>query len=789
MYSNFARLNTLALAIGMLGSPVTLALPQNTLAIEELVVTARKMEESLQDTPIAVSAFSAADLENRGTTDLTDIGAAAPNVSFEGSAAVGGMKSAPTVFIRGIGQADFTINSDPAVGVYVDGIYMGRSLGSLVDLLDIERAEVLRGPQGTLFGRNSIGGAINLVTTKPETENTSADISVSIGNDGYIEAKAKANLPLSEDLAARFATFSRQRDGYVKALQYDDLYLGEDDVWGVSATFRYEPTSDLTIDFALDYSEVAESPSPTVPTNLGNVADNSLNASGAPIASRFNSGTPFPPPLPQGYISSDFTSCSTAVGRQSNRACYGNIWIPSDRHAVNSVWTDSQGMPIEPVNRLNSLGGSLAISWESNLGTVTSISGFRKFDANFYNDLDYTPYVIFHNINDTFEQEQFSQEVQLLGSLSDSVTYIAGIYYFRETGLQSVSLVAPLLPPAFNFDTLPLAQTDFRNIENTSKAVFGQLTWQATEALQFTLGLRYTEDDKYYDYALMMNNQLQQSTGLQSAHELTPLLSLSYNLSHDTMVYASYTEGFRDGGFPGRFPGGMPDALPSYDPEYVSAIEMGIKSSWLDDRLRLNAAVFQTNYEDIQVTASSPALSGAPAITNLAEATLRGLELEVTAIVTENLKLEFAGGYLDDTIESVVGDRLTTGGGNTTFFIDTSSELPNTPKWNFNLGLSHFKSFTGGGALRSRLDWIWTDDQYFRIENTEDMMQQAYSRLNASVTYLEPMDRWDLTLGVRNLTDKDYSTAGGITTVAGSNTANVSRPRELYLKFQYHFGQ
>ena len=795
MNSNHPSLKTTKIQTAIATSLIcgTIACAPNVMAqgitLEEVIVTARKVEESLQDAPVAVTALTGEELENRGAVDLTDIGAASPNVSFEAAASTGGLSSAPTVFIRGIGQSDFNITTDPAVGVYVDGVYLGRSLGSLVDLLDIERAEVLRGPQGTLFGRNSIGGAVNLISRKPDTDALSGDASLTFGENGYVETKVKANIPLSDTTAARISAFKRERDGYVEAVQYDDFDLGNEDVWGVSTSLRFTPTDNLTIDFNFDYSETSEAPAATIPVNLGNVADNTQDASGIPVASRFNSGTPFPPPLPAGFTSTDFVSCSTAVGRNTNPACFGNVFVSDSEFEVNSLFTDEQGNIIEPENEVDALGGNLSISWDTALGTFTSVTGYREFDARFFNDLDFTPFVIFHNINSEFEQNQFSQELQLAGQLSDSIQFVARVYYFKEEGLQSVSVLAPLLPPVFNSPDLPLAQVDFRDVENTSKAAFGQVTWHATDSLHLTLGLRYTEDEKDFDFGINIGTLPDQAaTGSVDLSETTPLFSASYDITDDALIYASYSEGFRDGGFPARFVGLLPDELPSFNPEFVEAFEVGAKTTWLDGKLRLNVAAFQTNYDDIQVAASSPALLGAPTITNLASAKLTGVELELSGVVTDNLRVDITGGYLKDEIRSIVGGQLNAGGTNTPFIVTEDNDLPNTPEFNFTVGASHILNFSSGASIRSRVDWIWTDFQNFRIENTEGTSQDAYSRVNASVTYLEPNDRWEFTLGARNLTDEVWSTAGGITPIAGSTSRNVSRPREVYASFKYRFG-
>jgi len=227
--------------------------------LEEIVVTARKQTESLQDVPIAVSVLSGSELAERGALALDAIGKISPNVHFDQTGGGGSGVPTPQVFIRGMGQADFIATEDPAVGIYLDGVYMGRNMGSVFDLVDVERVEVLRGPQGTLFGRNTIGGAINLISKAPGTE-LGGSVGAELGEDGYQVLKATVNVPLGGSFGARVSAFARQQDGYVEALQYDNFDLGEDDVWGIRARLGGNVSDTFSIDLAVDYSKSEAAP-------------------------------------------------------------------------------------------------------------------------------------------------------------------------------------------------------------------------------------------------------------------------------------------------------------------------------------------------------------------------------------------------------------------------------------------------------------------------------------------------------------------------------------------------
>ena len=399
-------------------------------AIEEVTVTARKVEEGLQSAPIAISAFSAQELENRGALNITDVTSASPNVTLEDGGTASGISATPVTFIRGIGQNDFVINTDPAVGIYVDGVYFGRSLGSVIDLLDLERVEVLRGPQGTLFGRNTIGGAISLISKEPDPEQPlNGQLTASMGNNGYQLFRGTVNIPVSDNSAARFSGFSRERDGYVEALQYDDFQLGEEDVWGIKGSFKVDFTDTFSMTLSADHSDRRDSPSAKTPLDMGDLGPVDANGNAIdgiappPFSLFFNLGNG----IPGTWLATDegtlFNTFVTNTGElqtgrtvtcagdvlDSSRQCNGDAWISSNPFEINSAWTDDLGNKIEPTQKLKVSGYSASFEWDAEFGTFKSTSSYREFESEFYNDFDGTPYVIVHNNHPLFEQEQWSE--------------------------------------------------------------------------------------------------------------------------------------------------------------------------------------------------------------------------------------------------------------------------------------------------------------------------------------------------------------------------------------------
>lgn len=763
-------------------------------SLEEIIVTARKKPESLQDAPVAVTALSGADLEVRGAVNISDATAGMPNVIFESAGTNSGLSAAPTVFIRGIGQADFVINTDPGVGTYVDGVYMGRSIGSLADLLDLEQVEVLRGPQGTLFGRNTIGGAVNLVSVAPTPDSLSGKVGFAGGSRTFLNGTASLNIPVGDKAAVRIAGFGRHRDGFVDAIQYDDFKLGEENVYGGRIAVRFLATDNFTIDVAGDYSVRRDSPAPIVARLIGNasVGGDAIDASGIPVASRFNVGVPSPPPIPAGFGRAAGAVCNTAQARNSSPDCFGNFYVSSDDFESNAVYTDVNGMPIEAEQALDVFGISGTLTWETVIGTLKSITAYRGFDSEFFNDVDFTPFVLFHNLNLPFNQDQFSQEFQLSGTnlFDGRLDYVVGLYHFEEDGIQTISLLSPLSPPAAAQTTLPLFQETDREIDNKSQAIYGQATFNVTEQLHITGGIRYTNETKdiFFEQRRSVGATLTNAEGSIEIDDVSFMANIAYDVTDDILAYATFSEGFRSGGFASRFPTGLVSPLPSFEPEFVTSYEIGFKSSLFNNRLRANFAAFLTDYKDLQVTAGSPELGGSILTQNLADAKLQGIELEIDFAATENLTIDFSIGLLDDEIEEVIGGSLTAGATNQLFTITTDNELPYTPGVTTSLGFTHFLPVSFGD-FRTRFDWFYVSSQQLSLENHPLTEQDGYSRVNLNIAFTPNNSDFTFTVGARNLTNSVFSTAAAINTTAATVGANVSRPREVFGQITYRFGK
>lgn len=767
----------LVMALSGIGAAAPALAQTDSLAVEEVVVTARKRAENLQDTPIAITAIGGDALAERGAVDLTSIETLAPNVHFSASQPTSGLSGATAVFIRGIGQRDFTINIDPAVGIYFDGVYVGRSIGALMDLVEIERVEVLRGPQNTLFGRNTIGGAISVVTKSPG-KTFGGSVRGGLGEDGYRELAAAVNLPLSDRLRASVSAFHRHQNGFVKALQYSDIELGEDNTQGARVKIAFDITPNVLLELSGDLARTRNTPGPVVPTVLNTLLPVGTVGTG-PFNTIFNNNL---------ALSGD-AACRTVAGQATNTRCFGRAWLPNSRYASNAVFTNRLGQKVNPDNELDTNGVSATLTADTPVGQFKSITAYRDFDAVTFNDLDFTPYLLFGNNHPEYSQNQFSQEVQLVGSTeSKRFDYVFGLYYFEEQGLEQIENQNIA---AFNAVTNPgaIAQDIFRNIDNASKAAYGQLTFYVTDAVTLTGGLRYTDSRKTFRIKNILPSGATDGPfqGTKKVDKLTPMITVGWKPAERSYLYATYSEGFRDGGFAARFLGALPANLPSYDPEFVEAIELGSKNVLFNGRLRLNVAAFSTKYKDLQVDATVPPalqISQQSTILNLAQADMKGLEVEFDGRLTEWLRLDGSVGYLDAEIKEILGGRVATGA----YGVTAANPLPYSPKWTGNLGVTLSAEIPEGGRVSTRLDWSYADTQWSTIEANAETKLKSRSHLNASVRFIPVGGRWEAALQVRNLTNDTYYHQKTNIQALNSTFGAIGRPRTILGTVTYRFG-
>jgi iron complex outermembrane recepter protein len=717
--------------------------------LEEIVVTARMREEDLQETPISITAVTGRALEDRQIITTQGLDQLAPNLVVSQGQGVSGNASAGSYFIRGIGQIDFLLNTDPGVGLYVDGVYVARSLGSIMDLIDLERVEVLRGPQGTLFGRNTIGGAISLVS-QPPSEDFRADTRLTYGTFNR-DARATLSGPISDAAAGSIAVLWRDREGWVDRIS-DGTRLGDEESFAARGAVRFAPTSGVTVDLAADF---LDSEGTSTPANVVQVVETASFPG-------FHNGALVGPP------------CVPPPGSLADPRCFNPQWEASDRF-------DEQGT-FESGTTLDVWGASLNASWEIAPSlTLRAIAGYRETDALGSRDGDHTP-ILIQNTTDTWEHEQWSQELQLLGSsFGDRFKWILGAYHFTEEGEN------------LNFVTFPVvAIQSGGSVDNENTAAFGQATVDLTERLSLTAGLRWTDETKTF---LPDQIVLADPTGAfppgsvpgfrlvpfvesrTSITETTPMANLAYQWSERLMTYVSYSEGFKSGGFTQRIFPPLP-APPPFDPEFATAYEAGFKWNSEDGRLRLNGAAYTTDYTDLQVQV----LVGVQPLTaNAGEADVQGFELELEAAPTADFSLNLGVGYTDAEYTELDPTVLATG-------VTLDSRFAQVPEWTASLGAGYDFRPGFGGVVTPRIDLAHRSAAYMNAANTASMRQDAYTLINASLTWQSADERWRVSVFGQNLGDEEYF-VGGFADLVDQGYAEVllGRPLEWGVSLSYRY--
>ncbi len=759
--------------------------------IEEIVVTARRREENLQQVPISITALSGPELAARQIDAMDQLGTVVPNLQFDKAAPSSGSSSVGQIFIRGIGQADYTPVTDPGVALYVDGIYIGRSPGNVLDLVDIERVEVLRGPQGTLFGRNSIGGAIKVHSRRPDFSEPGGRVELRLGNDDLGALTFRGNLPLTDTLAAGIAVSRLQRDGYVERA-FDGVRTGDRDRWSARGAVRWEPTDHLAASLVVDYTSIDENGAPVVSggvndlqpfATFGNAVLESCEA--VAVNPAFDatpaSGPPtFPPPgAPTG----------------SAPGCYGAGSGPGPFLSEGTFPVTSE---------LDSAGAALTIDWA--LGerwSLKSTTGYREMTMVSSRDGDNTPANIFAT-RDDFDHEQFSQELQLrLAGAGGRVSAVLGLFYYDESGFNLVDVTVP---------TGAIQSGGY--YDNQSYAAYAHTTIDLTDRLALSVGARHTEDRKAYlpDQLSLGDSSAGSAPGFfpptwpeLAGSYLAPTgplpagarildyrestldfdatdttLDLSYALTESVVGYVTYSTGYKSGGFDQRFVGPTPDRAPSsYRPESVDSVELGLKTSSFGGRLRLNVAVFDADYEDLQIIVRE---SFNPLTVNAGDARVRGGELELEWLASEAWELGFSAGRLDTEYRRLNQPAQDSG-------VRLENRLANAPGWNLSAGAAYRFGLGALGEVTARVDWSWQDTEYHDAVNSLQIRQSPFHLVNASLGFVPRAGRWQLTLASRNLLDETYLVTGNsaFDTAAAYVEQVYGRPREILLSLGYEF--
>jgi iron complex outermembrane receptor protein len=721
----------------------------------EIVVTARKREENLQNVPISIAAISGKDLEERGIADVGALTNSTPNLEINNGRTDGGASTAQ-IMIRGVGQNDFLIPNDPGVGLYVDDVYVARSSGGVSSLVDIQSIEVLRGPQGTLYGKDTIGGAVRITTAKPTLDSQYAEAGVTTGSYDRLDFYGIANLPLSDDFAVRITGSSRSTNNIGYRVLQPGEGSGDIDQQQARISGLYAPSSDWNFLASAEYTRARQDGGYGAMSHFsGNGLISALNTYYPTIDASLG--------LPPGTL-------------------FDGRWVSSPKANYGTG-------PNEDDFDTWGLSGVLTYNINNHF-TLKSISAYRYTNDIVGRDGDFSPFPVLETIVRDWNG-QFSQEFQLNGTL-DRLTWTNGLYFIDENlkNTYSAKLWDGLVytPVDVDFDAHSIS-----TLRQQSLAVYGQGTYDLTDSLHLTVGARASQESKHFfeDWYFLVQPRSYTCPGIDVSGKFddcrhvdnifTPMGTLSFNLTGNLMMYGSYSDGFKAGGWTPRL--FSQTSLARYAPEKLRAYELGLKSDWLDRRLVFNADVFYSDYRDLQLTEVLADASGAPqpVVENAGHARIWGVEVDSKAKLTNSTTLELGLGTLDTKyLELNPGVQQS---------IHLNYKLPDAPPLTVNLALEQdFPVLPNGALVSGRVDANYKGKTYKEPDNSPFLIQDPYILLNARVTYNSASRKWDVSAFATNITNKLYLTNGeDLSSTFGFVESYYGRPREAGISFKMHF--
>lgn len=719
--------------------------------IEEVVVTARRRSESLQRVPIAIAVFQEAQLESGTIANIQDLGLLIPNVTISGGGTT-----------QGTAQGDFRIRGIPGVARYLDGIYLSGGQGALQSLLELDRVEVLRGPQGTLFGKDSISGAIQYISKAPQPD-WGARFKVTAGSFGRFDLVANVDLPISDTLLTKVTAASLKREGYVRSLAIDKDFGGREERQ-FRAVAQWKPTDDFKLTASVQWVDLVEDGDPQVLFG---------------VTPALTNGVPNDPYL---YVLAGLPMTTEAqkAGRWETRS--NQTW-PSHRNNLLMFIADAEW----------SLSDAVSLRW---------LTGWREYEWGHYGDSDATPYALFEQWR-WIERSELTQELQLRGRFP-RLSWVAGAFlgdgkqWALQSRWQNVELLEParraVIQSAFPGLTIQSPRNTLSNPEDLSRALFGEATYNVTDALSLTLGLRYSMDtvhprslepcEKAPAYGSLSKSFCYSSVLLDREERFsrfTPRFSLQYEWTPDFMTYFTAAQGFDAGGINTNLDLRNPPQLPNgglfpYSPQVLTNYEAGARSDLMGGRLRLNLSAFYGLWDDMQI--DEELVPGQPGrwTTNVGKARIRGAEVEGAMIIDDAWRLTFGVGVL-----STEYLRL----GNATL-LSKDIPFPFAPKTSFNLG-TQYQVNVVGGLTTFRAEYGWQDETWTNQDKVSRVRRPAYGLLDASVAYAPQGRSWRVAMSGTNLTDEYYRVSGFLVPQTLLDFGNVAPPREYALTLQVDF--
>ncbi|WP_308911899.1 TonB-dependent receptor [Pseudokordiimonas caeni] len=759
-----------ALATGMPAIAQDTTGDDEALTIDTIVVTARRRDESIVEVPIAVSTFDADKLDMRGALDITALQRNTPNLTLQVSR---GTNSTLTAFIRGVGQQDPLWGFEPGVGLYVDDVYIARPQGAILDIFDIERIEVLRGPQGTLYGRNTIGGAVKYITRRLGQE-PSFKVRTNLGNYEQRDLVASGSVPLGNKVALGAAVGWYNRDGY-GTNHFTGAETNNKKSFAARLTLEATPSENLFFRLSADRTDDDSN------TNHGH-REAAVPADWAVLPAVLPGYSPSAEPVPAGAFPVQANKYDTWAGLGDE----GEVITQGLSGLVE--WTLSDSLTFKSITAYRD--------------GVTHGTGI---------DFDGTPAPILDISagGTVYDDHQFSEELQLVIQ-RDSWSGILGAYYLDALATGQYDTILGIGAAAIpGVPTPHLTQGTSGEVDTKSIALFGDFDFDIGERWNLSLGGRWTRDKK--EGTVFKANYLglgSPISGVNSSiliqtltdytreltfEEFTPRVSLSYALADDMNVYAAYSRGFKSGGFDMR---GDATATPAtqegYEPETVDSFEIGLKGNVLDGRLSFAGAIFHTLYDGQQVTSQQVNQAGTGVVSfvdNVGSSTINGAELEATAWFSNAFSVDFALGYVDAEFDEYLA-YAPSGGGYVQVDVADQRQFQNTPEWNGNVALNYMIDMDTRGtlALRGALSFRSSINMFETPVPAID--QPAYELLDASIVWTAANEKWRVGIHGRNLTNERYRTGAynfpGLA-FGDSIIGFYGAPRTIFASIEYRY--
>ncbi len=698
--------------------------------LETIIVTAEKRPNDAQKTPISLTTFTEKLITSTNIDEITDIALRTPGLTIGNNSNT----SAPELYIRGVGTRAFSTASDTSIGIYVDDIYISRAGALFFDLFDLEQIEVLRGPQGTLYGRNTIGGAIRITTKKPTNE-FHIEERIKVGNFNLFDIAGTISGPITKDIAlGRLSYHLRDRDGFNKNIFNEDKLADVDSIASRGTLWLF-PTNDISLELGADYQKDRPNAIVYKPEIISNIKNN-----------------------------------GTDIGISINDPPFNHV-EPSNNFEVNHGSRNTS-------DKRDIWGVSGKLTWDIDNLTLMSLSSFRKLDIDLIDNPDGIG-LSFFDLLLKKEQKQFLQELRLSNKKGTDFKWIAGLFYFREKSAEHAKVLAE------DFSLL-LGQADFSatNISETKSenfAIFGDLTFSLTDRLNLNLGIRYSYEKKEFELERLNNvifPSLPKSSDQENWDALTPKIGLQFQQSDDLLWYGIVSRGFKSGGY-NSFQTTQPTLQGPFDPEYLTAYEIGVKSMWIDKRLRLNAALFYYEHKDLQVQTF---IQNVVEIRNAAKARDFGMEIEIINQFLRRLEISGSIAFLETEYTNFKNSP------NKNNPDVSGNALIRAPRFSSNIAVQYTIPILNYGEIKARCEYQYQSRVYLTETNESLLSQAGFNTVNAKLSYITANERLSIAIYGENLTNEEIiNVASDFRDDFGTVVRSFSPPRTYGLEITYRY--